>query len=214
MHQDRHLPPFPALYETLGVTPSASESEIRAAFRRCTREFHPDVTDGQTTELFKTMIQARDVLCDPMSRANYDAATFERPGPAGSGPARSSSARSAPRRFGPRRSGYQSPSPATEHPSEEELRRREACASNDIQTQVSITAHRARVGGQILVAFQTGKTGRGFRAMTVLIPPGCQEGQVLRYSRLGNPGSKGIGKGDLLVTLHIDENADDSHGRR
>lgn len=61
------------LYEILGVSKDASESEIKKAFRRRARELHPDVNKADDAEdQFKELNEAYDVLSDPNKRAQYD----------------------------------------------------------------------------------------------------------------------------------------------
>ena len=61
------------LYEILGVSKDASESEIKKAFRRRARELHPDVNKAADAEdQFKELNEAYDVLSDPNKRAHYD----------------------------------------------------------------------------------------------------------------------------------------------
>jgi len=54
-------------YEILGVKKSASAEEIRKAFRKLARKYHPDVNPGDKSaeEKFKTLSEANDVLSDP-----------------------------------------------------------------------------------------------------------------------------------------------------
>lgn len=61
------------LYEILGVSKDASESEIKKAFRRRARELHPDVNKAADAEdQFKELNEAYDVLSDPNKRTQYD----------------------------------------------------------------------------------------------------------------------------------------------
>ena len=61
-------------YETLGVKKSASTEEIRKAFRKLARKYHPDVNPGDKAaeERFKQITEAHDVLSDPKKRKIYD----------------------------------------------------------------------------------------------------------------------------------------------
>jgi molecular chaperone DnaJ len=61
-------------YELLGVKKSASAEEIRKAFRKLARKYHPDVNPGDKSaeEKFKAMSEANDVLSDPKKRKIYD----------------------------------------------------------------------------------------------------------------------------------------------
>jgi len=61
-------------YSILGVDRNASEKDIRRAYRRLARQFHPDVNPGdkRAEERFKEINEAYEVLSDPDKRAKYD----------------------------------------------------------------------------------------------------------------------------------------------
>ena len=60
-------------YEVLGVSRTASEDEIKKAYRKLARELHPDINpDPQAAERFKLVTHAYEVLADPQQRAGYD----------------------------------------------------------------------------------------------------------------------------------------------
>lgn len=65
-------------YETLGISRSAGDEEIRRAFRRLAREYHPDVTgnDRYAEDKFKEINEAYEVLGDPDRRRRYDEFTL------------------------------------------------------------------------------------------------------------------------------------------
>jgi molecular chaperone DnaJ len=87
-------------YEILGVKKSASADDIRKAFRKLARKYHPDVNPGDkgAEEKFKALSEANDVLSDPKKRKIYDqlgyysdnidpaaAEAYARGGPTGAG---------------------------------------------------------------------------------------------------------------------------------
>src|SRR5436190_8468286 len=65
---------FRDYYETLGVSKTASEDEMKSAFRKLERKYHPDVAKDkkQAEEKFKELNEAYEVLSDPAKRKKYD----------------------------------------------------------------------------------------------------------------------------------------------
>jgi curved DNA-binding protein len=65
---------FKDYYSTLGVSKSSSEKEIKQAYRKLARKFHPDVNPGDKTAetKFKEINEAYEVLGDPEKRKKYD----------------------------------------------------------------------------------------------------------------------------------------------
>src|SRR5437868_10601182 len=61
-------------YGALGVKKNASSDEVRKAFRKLARKYHPDVNPGDKVaeEKFKAISEANDVLSDPKKRKIYD----------------------------------------------------------------------------------------------------------------------------------------------
>ncbi|KAL7609660.1 hypothetical protein Lser_V15G12330 [Lactuca serriola] len=65
----------PSLYEILGISMGATESEIKTAYRRLARTSHPDVKDSSGEEFMK-INAAYSTLSDPDKRADYDRRLF------------------------------------------------------------------------------------------------------------------------------------------
>jgi len=65
---------FKDYYDILGVARDASEEEIKKAFRKLARKYHPDVARNKTTaeDKFKELNEANEVLSDPEKRRKYD----------------------------------------------------------------------------------------------------------------------------------------------
>src|SRR5215204_7432327 len=65
---------FKDYYATLGVPRNASEDDIKKAFRKLARKYHPDVAKDKkrSEEKFKEINEAYEVLSDPTKRKKYD----------------------------------------------------------------------------------------------------------------------------------------------
>ncbi len=68
------MPKVADYYEILGVSRTASDKEIKSAFRKLARKHHPDVNQGdkEAEARFKEVTEAHDVLSDPEKRTLYD----------------------------------------------------------------------------------------------------------------------------------------------
>ncbi len=60
-------------YEVLGISKSASEAEIKKAYRKLAKQYHPDMNKAaDAVDKFKEVQEAYEILSDPQKRANYD----------------------------------------------------------------------------------------------------------------------------------------------
>ncbi len=61
-------------YETLGVNKNASQDEIKSAYRKLARQYHPDLhpNDEECARKFKELNEANEILSDPQKRSQYD----------------------------------------------------------------------------------------------------------------------------------------------
>lgn len=214
-------------YETLGVPRSASDGDIKKAFRRLAREYHPDVAKDKkkAEEKFKEVNEAYEVLGDPAKRKKYDqlganwksGAEFRPPpGWEGFGGTRTYQ-RSGPGQadfefhfggtgfsdffeqlFGARSAGGFRP--GTGFANDEFAER-----GRDIEGDIMVTLDEA-VHGSV-----RGVTVRhNSRATThqVKIPAGVTEGQKLRVAGRGEAGVGGGQAGDLYLRVRLAKHPD------
>lgn len=59
-------------YKTLGVSSNSTDKQIKLAYHKLAKKHHPDVNGGKTTDQFKEMSAAYDILSDPNKRKQYD----------------------------------------------------------------------------------------------------------------------------------------------
>src|SRR2546430_2613153 len=117
-------------YDLLGVPRNASDEQIRSAYRRLARQYHPDVNKADdASERFKQITEAYEILTDPQRRQRYD--LFGSTSGARSAAARAESARTARSRSRSRRASMTASSCASP------ARARRACAAGRAGTSTS-----------------------------------------------------------------------------
>ncbi|MBX3699652.1 MAG: DnaJ domain-containing protein [Dokdonella sp.] len=195
---------FKDYYETLGVKPDASEAEIKAAYRRLARKYHPDVSKETAAEdRFKAVNEAYEALREPDRRKAYDQL-----------------------RAGGYRGGdaFRGPPPGWQHSQEfgeegadfsdffESLfgarggaggRRSSPRTGRDIHAQIAVDLRTAWQGGRERIALRDG--GGGERTLEVKIPAGIMPGQQIRLAGQGSPGLQGGKSGDLILEVGLRE---------
>lgn len=196
------------LYKVLGVSKSASPEEIKKAYHRLSRKFHPDVNqdDPKAEEKFKEIQNAFDTLGDEEKRKQYDTygrtfpngMPFPGGGGGGSGPFPGGSPIDIESLFGGQfdlndlLGGGGSRSGAG--------RSRKPRKGSDIQSQIEIPFRVAVEGGSYELQLDRG--GKVER-LSVKIPAGVDEGAVIRLTGQGEPGPGGGTAGDLLITIRV-----------
>jgi curved DNA-binding protein len=216
-------------YEVLGVPRSASDAEIKKAFRKLAREFHPDVAKDKkkAEEKFKEINEAYEVLSDPAKRKKYDelgadwksGADF-RPPPGWESFGGGRSFRRGQgggvhefefggtgfsdffeQLFGSRRRGGMGGFGRQPGVDEEDFAER----GRDIEGDILVTLEEALRGSVRSVTVR-----HESRAEThqVKIPPGVTGGQKLRVAGRGEAGSGGGGSGDLFLRVRLAKHPD------
>jgi DnaJ-class molecular chaperone len=191
-------------YQILGVSRAASQDEIRKAYKKLARQYHPDVKpdDAQAAEKFKQIQEAYDVIGDQEKRAKYDqygaawkhagagAGAHHWAGGGGSGPVDFSDLFGGEFNFQDLFSGGRSRAQARPRPSR----------GSDVTLEIQISFHNAALGGKHDLQYRVdGK----LEHISVTIPAGIEDGKTIRLAGQGAQGLNGGSHGDLLVTVRV-----------
>ena len=195
-------------YKTLGVSRDASADDLRKAYRKLARKYHPDMNpdDPAAVENFKQVQEAFEVLGDTEKRAQYDryGTAFPGGGPGGAaGPWQTGGTGGFPDLqdilggeidlsglFGGGMPFGRGRGPAGPRPMPGADQRAEI----NIPFQVAVEG-----GGHEIQVQRDGTPDR----LEVKIPSGVQDGSVIRLAGEGAPGGNGGPAGDLLVTIRV-----------
>lgn len=200
-------------YKALGLTKSASQDDIKKAYRRIAKTDHPDLNpDPAAAERFKAASAAYDLLKDPDQRARYDRGEVD-----ASGQER------------PQRQYYRDYAQAGDNPY-----RQQHGGFDDFSDVFSdLFGQRAQARGHgyggarsfdmrgpdqrftLEIDFMTAARGGSTRItmpdgnmLDVKIPEGARDGQTIRLRGKGGPGLGEGGPGDALLTLSVAEDPD------
>lgn len=210
-------------YATLGVAESASEDQIKKAYRHLAKKYHPDANPNNKTaeEKFKEISEAYYVLNDSKKRRDYDAyrkSGFSAEGGSASGwqgaqgfnyeeilrafrGAQGGGGRTA-FRFGGGMGGFQDVfadlfGGGGFQTREEELDEPRQISS-DAHATLKISKSRAQKGGEVSFTANDGKK------ITVRIPSGISSGKKLRLTRQGRVCPTCDHPGDLILTIKVE----------
>jgi len=199
---------FKDYYDILGVKPEASDAEVKAAYRRLARKYHPDVSkESGAEEKFKAANEAYEALKDPGRRKAYDQlrAGGYRGGDEFRGPPPGWSRQG---QGGDQPFGGEDFSDFFESLFGERMRGARGHAGprrgRDIRAQVSIGIRSAYAGGPERITL---RDGGGERTLEVRIPAGIAPGQQIRLAGQGHPGQGGGAAGDLILEVAFREDA-------
>ncbi|MFH5923352.1 J domain-containing protein [Roseomonas xinghualingensis] len=206
-------------YKTLGVSRTASPEEIRKAFREIAKKNHPDLNPGNETaeQRFKAANAAHELLSDPEKRMRYDRGEIDAAGQEvpprgfyrdyaeGAQGARYGAGPGGP--FGGAGRGWTGASGDLDPEDLEDIldmfrQRTERTTprprrGQDMQYRLSVDFLDAVNGATRRLTLPDG------RDLDVRIPPGLEDGQVLRLRGRGGPGTLGAPDGDALIEVSV-----------
>lgn len=200
---------FKDYYDILGVKPDASEAEIKAAYRKLARKYHPDRNkESDAEERFKAVNEAHEVLKDKHKRASYDdlraggyrgGDNFRPPPGWGQGGGTSFD-------FGGAGAGdfsdfFESVFGHAAAGRGHAQHRSRPMRGRNVQAHIDIDLTTAFSGGSTRVSLGDGSGSE--RVLDVKIPAGIESGKVIRLAGQGHPGAAGGPAGDLLLEVGI-----------
>lgn len=197
-------------YRILGVDRSASEQEIKQAYRKLARQYHPDINPGdkQAETRFKDINEAYEVLSDKEKRAKYDrfGRDWNRYEQVGGGRGFDWSA------YGGGSGGgvnvdfgdifetlFGGGMPGTQRPAGGGFNMR--MDGQDVERTVDITLEEAFSGTQRRI--QATSADGNPRTITAKIPAGADNGTRVRIAGEGGPGMGGGNRGDLMLLVRV-----------
>ncbi len=194
-------------YETLGVSRSATDKEIKDAFKKLARKFHPDLHPGdkEAEGKFKDISAANDLLKDTETRRRFDAGEID-----------ASGAERPQERFyrdfadGPAYASHAAQDGFANNEELEEFLAR-AFAGGRRRSQAEFRARGQDVSYVLPVEFLEVANGAARtitlpegKTLQVTIPEGAEDRQMLRLKEQGMPGFGGGPAGDAYVELHVE----------
>jgi curved DNA-binding protein len=205
-------------YKTLGVEKTATTEQIKKAYRKLARQYHPDVNPNDATaeQKFKEVNEANEVLSDPEKRQKYDqlGADYQRYQQAGAGRGQGAGGFDwSQYAQGGGAGGFGGFSGGQFEGEGEDFsdffsslfggmggagggRSRRPGAGQDYQAELELTLQEAYEGGPRTITVN----GKNLR---LTIHPGVADGQTIRLRDQGGPGRNGGPSGSLLITLRI-----------
>jgi DnaJ-class molecular chaperone len=198
------------LYAVLGVPKTATQSEIKAAFRKLAKKYHPDLNPGDkdAEAKFKQIGTAFDILGDEEKRKRYDAGEIDSEGneriPQGGFYRDYATNPGEGFKYSTSSHGFGNLEDLFEFFGQGVSGRRTAG-----KAQIQFPGEDAHY--RMKVSFQEAATGAEKRItlpdgaeLTVKIPEGLRDGQVIRLKGKGHPGYGGGPPGDALITVEVE----------
>jgi curved DNA-binding protein len=214
-------------YKTLGVHKDATAADIKKAYRKLARQYHPDVNkSADAHKKFKDINEANEVLSDAEKRKKYDQLgpdweRFAQGGPAGGAHQRggngagytwSYSGTPGANPFEGDENGFSDFfqtifggvggfTEANTARRRGGARTRAVAADMELEHPLEVTLAEAYKGTERVIELQ-GENGKS-RRLTVKVPPGVKDGQRIRLAGQAHAGSNGGPAGDLYLKVHV-----------
>ena len=201
-------------YDVLGVAKSASAAEIKSAFRRLAKKYHPDQSkEPRAKERFAEVGAAYEILGDEKRRGAFDRGEIDAEGKPrarqfegfGFGrPGGGADFRNFDFNFDFGRRGFSASNGSVDQDILSELfgagrtrgrARPQPARGEDVSVAVAIPLATAANGGSTRVTLPTGRT------LDVTVPAGIEEGKSIRLRGQGHPGQRNAPAGDVIVTI-------------
>src|SRR6478752_2757360 len=222
---------FRDYYETLGVSKTAKEDEIKSAFPKLARKYHPDVAKDKKAaeEKFKQINEAYEVLGDAEKRRKYDelGANWNQPGGGfqpppgwgaqpGGGFRRSAGGDDGGVEFEFGGTGFSDFFEAFFGGGRQAgfgggnpfgQRQRSAERGSDVEPDIMVTLEEALHGSKRPISLRRGNSNK-VESYQVKIPKGVHEGQRIRLAGQGEAGAGGGKSGDLFLRVRLARHPD------
>ena len=193
-------------YQIMGVARDASADDIKRAYRRLARKFHPDVSKEKDAEVrFKEVGEAYEVLRDPEKRAAYDALGTRKPGEEFRPPPDWQFDRGAETDAGAHSDFFEQLFGGLGRGGRASFRSR----GFDTEGQAEVTLEEAFRGAERRLSLQRvavderGRAQPTTQQLNVRIPAGVVDGQRIRVASQGQPGVGGGPAGDLFLEVRL-----------
>lgn len=182
-------------YQILGVPETATQDEIKRAYRRLAAKHHPD--KGGDTTTFQSIAQAYDVLSDENKRGQYDAQRRGH-GTFGNTGRFHFTSENFEDIFSHVFGGNPFHNAAFRQARTQQARRK----NRDLNIKLKITFKQSYTGAELEATYQipSGKK----ESVIIKVPEGIQSGQTIRYQGLGDDSDSSLPRGDLNVTVIIE----------
>ncbi|AVH75770.1 DnaJ C-terminal domain-containing protein [Weissella koreensis] len=187
------------LYETLGLDKNASQDDIKKAYRKLSKKYHPDINKEPGAEnTYKKVQDAYETLGDEKKRASYDqfGTTGDQQGFGGQGGFGGG--------FGGQ-GGYSDFGDIFSQMFGGAFDPNRPRQGSDLQYRLNLTFEEAIAGLDTEIEYnRTGSNGQSeHKKVKVTVPAGIDDGQQMRMSGYGEAGSNGGPFGDLFVVFHV-----------